>query len=88
MLFFLAPLGCIYYPIDILPYWLQIIAKLLPLVHIFEEMRNILIHDTINYYQILKAVFISFVYFIIGIIVFYLSYNGAKNRGTLINMGE
>ena len=87
-LFFLAPLGCIYYPIDILPYWLQIIAKLLPLVHIFEEMRNILIHDTINYYQILKAVFISFVYFIIGIIVFYLSYNGAKNRGTLINMGE
>ena len=87
-LFFLAPLGCIYYPIDILPYWLQIIAKLLPLVHIFEEMRNILIHDTVNYYQILKAIFISFLYFIIGIIVFYLSYNGAKNRGTLINMGE
>jgi ABC-2 type transport system permease protein len=87
-LFFLAPLGCIYYPIDILPYWLQIIAKLLPLVHIFEEMRNILIHDTINYYQILKAILISFVYFIIGIIIFYLSYKGAKNRGTLINMGE
>ena len=87
-LFFLAPLGCIYYPIEILPNWLQIIAKLLPLVHIFEEMRNILIHDIVNYYQILKAIFISFVYFVIGIIVFYLSYNGAKNRGTLINMGE
>ena len=87
-LFFLAPLGCIYYPIDILPNWLQFIAKLLPLVHIFEEMRNILIHDTINYYQILKAILISFVYFIIGIIIFYLSYKGAKNRGTLINMGE
>ncbi len=87
-LFFLAPLGCIYYPIEILPNWLQIIAKLLPLVHIFEEMRNILIHDTVNYYQILKAIFISFVYFVIGIIIFYLSYNGAKNRGTLINMGE
>ncbi len=87
-LFFLAPLGCIYYPIEILPNWLQIIAKILPLVHIFEEMRNILIHDTINHYQILKAIFISFVYFVIGIIIFYISYNGAKNRGTLINMGE
>ncbi len=87
-LFFLAPLGCIYYPIDVLPNWLQIIAKLLPLVHIFEEMRNILIYDIINYYQIFKAIFISFVYFMIGIIIFYLSYNGAKNRGTLINMGE
>ncbi len=87
-LFFLAPLGCIYYPIEILPYWLQIIAKLLPLVHIFEEMRNILIYDIINYYQILKATLISFIYFVIGIIVFYWSYSGAKNRGTLINMGE
>ena len=27
-------------------------------------------------------------YFIGGIIIFYLSYNGAKIRGTLINMGE
>jgi len=87
-LFFLAPLGCIYYPIEILPNWLQIIAKLLPLVHIFEEMRNILIHDIVNYYQVLKAVIISLIYFVFGIIIFYLSYEGAKNRGTLINMGE
>ena len=87
-LFFLAPLGCIYYPIEILPEWLQIVAKLLPLVHIFEEMRNILIYDTINYYHILKASLISFIYFILGVIVFYWSYDGAKNRGTLINMGE
>ena len=87
-LFFLAPLGCIYYPIDILPEWLQIIAKLLPLVHIFEEMRNILIHDIINYSQIIKAIMISFIYFVFGIVIFYLSYEGAKNRGTLINMGE
>ncbi len=87
-LFFLAPLGCIYYPIEILPHWLQILAKILPLVYIFEEMRNILIYDILNYSEILKAILISFLYFISGIIVFYLSYEGAKNRGTLINMGE
>ena len=87
-LFFLAPLGCIYYPIDILPEWLQSIAKLLPLVHLFEEMRSILIENIINYYAVFKACIISFLYFIIGIIIFYLSYNGAKSRGTLINMGE
>ncbi len=87
-LFFLAPLGCIYYPIEILPNWLQIIAKLLPLVHIFEEMRNVLIYDIVNYSQIIKAIIISFIYFVFGIIIFFLSYEGAKNRGTLINMGE
>ena len=87
-LFFLAPLGCIYYPIDILPSWLQVVANLLPLVHIFEEMRSILIDNIVNYYDVLKAFLISLVYFAIGIIVFYYSYGGAKKRGTLINMGE
>jgi ABC-2 type transport system permease protein len=87
-LFFLAPLGCIYYPIEILPNSLQIIAKGLPLVHIFEEMRSILISGSVNYFDIIKSISISIVYFILGVIVFYVSFLGAKVRGTLINMGE
>ena len=87
-LFFLAPLGCIYYPIEILPEWLQILSKLLPLVHIFEEMRNILIDQVVNYLQIVKAISISSLYLLLGIGIFYLSYYGARVRGTLINMGE
>jgi len=87
-LFFLAPLGCIYYPIEILPNILQIIAKALPLVHIFEEMRNILINQIVSEAQIIKSVLISIVYFFLGVIVFYISYYGAKKKGTLINIGE
>ena len=87
-LFFLAPLGCIYYPIEILPEWLQVISLLLPLVHIFEEMRNILINNIVSYSQIIKAIIISIAYFIFAVLVFYWSYRGAKLRGTLINMGE
>ena len=87
-LFFLAPLGCIYYPIEILPNFLQIIAKALPLVHIFEEMRNILINNAVNNLQIVKSIVISFIYFSLSVFIFYLSYYGAKIRGTLINIGE
>ena len=87
-LFFLAPLGCIYYPVEILPSILQDLAKLLPLVHIFEELRNILINNTINSSAIIISLIISAVYFAIGIVIFYLSYFGAKKRGTLINVGE
>tara|TARA_B100001250_G_scaffold406530_1_gene425741 strand:- start:302 stop:862 length:561 start_codon:yes stop_codon:yes gene_type:complete len=87
-LFFFAPLGCIYYPIEILPSLLQTVAKALPLVHIFEEMRNILINGTINHLKILLANAVSIIYFLLGVRVFYLSYYGAKKRGTLINMGE
>ena len=87
-LFFLAPLGCIYYPLDILPISLQFVAKGLPLVHIFEEMRNILLNDVVNYFDIFKAISISILYFVLGVIIFYVSFYGAKIRGTLINMGE
>ena len=87
-LFFLAPLGCIYYPVEILPLSLQIIAKGLPLVHVFEEMRNILINGTVNYFEIFISILISVAYFIFGVIIFYMAYFGARVRGTLINMGE
>ena len=84
----MAPLGCIYYPIEILPNILQIIAKGLPLVHIFEEMRSILMNNSVNYINIFISILISLFYFFLGVIVFYISFFGAKKRGTLINMGE
>ena len=87
-LFFLAPLGCIYYPVEILPLSLQVIAKGLPLVHVFEEMRNILINGTVNYFEIFISILISIAYFVFGVIIFYMAYFGARVRGTLINMGE
>ena len=87
-LFLLAPLGCIYYPLEILPESLQVIANALPLVHIFEEMRNILLNNSVNWHEIYKSILISLLYFIGGIIVFNMSYSGAKENGTLINMGE
>jgi len=71
-----------------LPISLQFVAKGLPLVHIFEEMRNILLNDVVNYFDIFKAISISIIYFVLGVIIFYVSFYGAKTRGTLINMGE
>ena len=72
----------------LLPNTLQIIAKALPLVHIFEEMRNILINNTVNSLEIFRSIAISFFYFVLGVVVFYIAYYGAKKRGTLINIGE
>jgi len=47
-----------------------------------------LLNGNVNYFDIIKSISISIVYFVLGVIVFYASYFGAKNRGTLINMGE
>jgi len=87
-LFLLAPLGCVYYPLSILPDWLQIISKFLPLVYIFEEARSILINNVVSYENIINALILNTVYFIIAIIIFYVSFYGARKKGTLVNMGE
>ena len=87
-MFLLAPFGCIYYPIDTLPEIFQKIAYVLPLVYIFEEARNILIYQNVNIENIYYAFIWNTVYFIVSIILFYYSFNVAKKKGTLINMGE
>ena len=87
-LFLLAPLGCVYYPLSILPEWLQYISKFLPLVYIFEEARSILINNVINYDNIIKALMLNLFYFVVAVIIFYFSFYGARKKGTLVNMGE
>ena len=87
-LFLLAPLGCVYYPLSILPDWLQILAKGLPLVYIFEEARSILVNNVVNYKNIMIALSLNLFYFTGSIIIFYLAFFGARKKGTLVNMGE
>jgi len=87
-LFLLAPLGCVYYPLSILPDWLQVVAKILPLVYIFEEVRSILLNNIVNYSNILTALKLNLIYFTSAVFIFYLAFYGARKKGTLINVGE
>ena len=87
-LFLLAPLGCIYYPIEILPEFFQTVAKFLPLVYIFEEARSILVNNIVDYSNIRSAIYLNFIYLFLGISLFYYSFSKARDKGTLINIGE
>ena len=87
-LFILAPLGCVYYPLSILPEWLQILAKCLPLVYIFEEARSILVNNIVNYKNIMIALTLNLFYFVGAIIVFYLAFYGATNKRNFSKYGR
>jgi len=87
-LFLLAPLGCIYYPIDILPEFFQILAKALPLVYIFDETRNILVNNLVDLENLIHAFYLNAIYLFLGIFLFYFSFSQARKKGSLINMGE
>jgi ABC-2 type transport system permease protein len=71
-----------------LPGVFQSIAYVLPLVYIFEETRNILINQVVNYENIIQAFYLNAVYLILAILVFYYSFDQAREKGSLVNIGE
>ena len=87
-MFLLAPFGCIYYPVETLPEIFQSIAFALPLVYIFEESRNILMNGLVDYKNIINAIYLNVFYLVVSIYVFYYSFDKARDKGTLINIGE
>jgi ABC-2 type transport system permease protein len=87
-MFLLAPFGCIYYPVETLPEIFQSIAYALPLVYIFEETRNILVNQSVDYENIIQALYLNCAYLIAAVSVFYYSFDKAREKGTLINIGE
>ena len=87
-MFLLAPFGCIYYPVETLPEIFQSIAYALPLVYIFEETRNILVNQSVDYENIIQALYLNAAYLIAAVSVFYYSFDKAREKGTLINIGE
>ena len=64
------------------------IAKGLPLVYIFDETRNILLNNFVDYENLKQAYLLNFFYLVCGISLFYFSFLKARIKGTLINMGE
>ena len=87
-MFLIAPFGCIYYPVEILPNIFQKIAFGLPLVYVFEEARRILVDQTVIVENIYYAFILNLIYLTAAIGLFYYSFNQARKRGTVINLGE
>ena len=43
---FISPLACVFYPLSVLPHWMQWIARIIPPSYVFEGMRQILARQT------------------------------------------
>jgi len=88
MIYAIAPISAVFYPIAILPPWLQAIAFILPSSHIFEGMRAIVIHGYFDAAQMAWAVGLNIIYLFIGIFVLWFSLQNARQRGAILVVGE
>jgi ABC-2 type transport system permease protein len=86
--FLLLPLCCVYYPVSVLPDWLQVVALALPPTHVFEGMRSILLHNTFDVRELWWAAGLNVVYFVAGYLIFSWFLGSARENGTLVQLGE
>ena len=86
--FILMPLSGVYYPVTVLPHWLQVISYVLPPAYIFEGMRAILRDHTVQWHQLALAFGLSVLYLVIGFQVFLAFFRSSRRAGSLLGQGE
>lgn len=86
--FLIAPFSCIYYPLSTLPEWMQSIAVFIPTTYVFEGMRNLLIEGVFVESLMVKGFILNFLYLVIGLFVFFISFQAARKHGLLLQSGE
>jgi ABC-2 type transport system permease protein len=87
-MFLFLPLTCVYYPVTVLPNWLQPVAWALPPTYVFEGMRALVIDHVYRGDLMLQAFAINAVFFAAAMAAFYLLLASARRQGTLLQTGE
>jgi len=86
--FVLSPISAIYYPVSVLPDWLQPVALALPSAHVFEGMRQVMIQHEFSARLLVNALVLNLAYLAVSGGVFLWAFRGARDRGALLQLGE
>ncbi|MFC0240200.1 ABC transporter permease [Rhodopseudomonas telluris] len=88
LMFGIMPLACVYYPVSVLPHWLQLIAWALPPTYVFEGMRALLMQHHFRADLMLWSLGLNAVLFAASFVSFLVMLNSARRHGSLIQSGE
>ncbi len=86
--FLLLPLTCVYYPVDVLPQWLQWISLALAPTYVFEGMRALLLDGVFLGHYMMVALALNAVYFMAALWAFLKFFDSARNVGSILQVGE
>jgi ABC-2 type transport system permease protein len=88
IMFLFLPLTCVYYPVTVLPHWLQYVSWSLPPTYVFEGMRALLIDHVFRADLMAEAFAFNIVLFAAASIAFLKLLQSARVQGSLLQGGE
>jgi ABC-2 type transport system permease protein len=86
--FLLQPFSCVFYPLETLPGWAQIIARCLPTAYIFEALRMTLQGQSVGWSVWWTIAGLNTLYVALGIGCFVRFFQGARASGHLARLGQ
>ncbi|MGI9127852.1 MAG: ABC transporter permease [Roseomonas sp.] len=88
VLFGLAPFSAVFYPVSVLPGWLQPISLAIPATHVFEGMRAALLNGQLAWDHLAYAFGLNLIWLGLAAWLFMAQFQAARVRGALMNIGE
>ena len=88
VLFGITPFAAVFYPVSILPAWLQPIALSLPAAHVIEGMRAALDTGLIHWPHLAWATGLNLVWTVAAALLFARQFRAARTSGALLSIGE
>jgi len=85
--FLIQPFSAVFYPVDVLPGWLQTVAYCLPSTYVFEGMRAALMIGTVELRFIVSALALNVVYLAAGATFFAWMFRQVREKGFLSRLG-
>ncbi len=86
--FLFQPISAVFYPVSVLPPWLQAVAWCVPSSHVFEGMRTVLTTGTFPMNNLLHAMGLNVVYIAVSFLFFSWNFRAIKKKGLLVKVGE
>ena len=84
----LTPIAAVFYPVAVLPWWLQPVSLALPAAHVFEGMRAALLEGRVAWDHLAWAFALDAAWLAAMAWVFMRQFQAARVRGALLNIGE
>jgi ABC-2 type transport system permease protein len=81
--FLLQPISAAFYPVSVLPPWLQTVARLLPSTHVFEGMRATLLTGRADLAPLVPAFALNVVYLVVAGVFFGWMLTRVREKGYL-----
>lgn len=76
-----SPFSAIYYPLSVLPPWLQTIGKCLPMTYVFEAMRGVLTTGHVVPGYLTMSFVLDFLYLTLSLLFFWYMFEKSKEKG-------